>query len=105
MLRAVGAAFRELSDERAGACTSRSASAVPLTEEQQERLQDGTARHLQHSSQCWTSHVDPELLGGMTVQVGDWLFDGTVRSRLERLRNQLMAGSSQCLRPDEIARS
>ena len=38
-------------------------------------------------------NVDPELLGGMVVQVGDWVFDTSVKSRLERLRNQLMAGS------------
>ncbi len=30
--------------------------------------------------------VDPELLGGVTVRVGDRLIDGSVRGRLERLR-------------------
>ena len=34
------------------------------------------------------------LLGGLVVRVGDRLIDGSVRGRLERLRNQLVAGSA-----------
>ena len=39
-------------------------------------------------------HVDPDLLGGMVVWVGDWLYDASVRSRLESIRNQLIERSS-----------
>ena len=38
--------------------------------------------------------VDPELLGGLVVRVADWQFDGSVRSRLQNLRNQLIENSS-----------
>ena len=37
--------------------------------------------------------VDPSLLGGLVVRVGDRLIDGSVRGRLERLRNQLVSGA------------
>jgi F-type H+-transporting ATPase subunit delta len=37
--------------------------------------------------------VDPALLGGLTVQVGDQLHDASIRGRLERLRDQLNAGT------------
>ena len=33
--------------------------------------------------------VNPELLGGMRVRVGSDVWDGTVRNRLERLRQEL----------------
>lgn len=33
--------------------------------------------------------VDPELLGGLVVRVGDQLIDGSVRGRLDRLRTEL----------------
>src|SRR6266566_363809 len=37
--------------------------------------------------------VEPSLLGGVVVRVGDRLLDGSVRGRLERLRNQLASGA------------
>jgi F-type H+-transporting ATPase subunit delta len=37
--------------------------------------------------------VDPSLLGGLVVRVGDRLIDGSVRGRLERLRTQLVSGA------------
>jgi F-type H+-transporting ATPase subunit delta len=38
--------------------------------------------------------VDPELLGGLTIQIGDRLIDASVRGRLERLRVRLVQGTS-----------
>lgn len=32
--------------------------------------------------------VNPDLIGGLTIQVGDRLFDGSVRHQLEKLRRQ-----------------
>ncbi len=37
--------------------------------------------------------VDPDLLGGLTIQVRDQLLDASIRGRLERLRDQLHAGT------------
>jgi F-type H+-transporting ATPase subunit delta len=34
-------------------------------------------------------HVDPQLLGGMRIRVGNDVWDGTVRNRLERLQQEL----------------
>ena len=33
--------------------------------------------------------VDPDVIGGIAVRIGDQLYDATVRSRLERLRARL----------------
>jgi ATP synthase F1 delta subunit len=35
------------------------------------------------------SHVDPDVLGGIVLQVGDRVLDASVRNRLERLRKQV----------------
>ena len=35
--------------------------------------------------------VDPELIGGVLAKVGSTVYDGTVRSQLQRLRRQLLA--------------
>ena len=34
-------------------------------------------------------HVDPKLLGGMRIRVGNDVWDGSVRNRLERLQQEL----------------
>ena len=37
--------------------------------------------------------IDPELIGGLTVRIGDRLIDASVRGRLSRLRESLVAGA------------
>ena len=37
-------------------------------------------------------HVDPRILGGLVVRVGDTVLDGSVRRRLERLRGRMATG-------------
>ncbi len=39
-----------------------------------------------------TPLVDEEILGGLVIQIGDRLLDGSARARLEGLRDQLGAG-------------
>ena len=46
-----------------------------------KRIQDETGRKVELSS-----NVDPDVLGGLRVQVGNMVLDATVRNRLERLR-------------------
>jgi F-type H+-transporting ATPase subunit delta len=37
-------------------------------------------------------HVDPEILGGTVVRVGERIHDGSVRRRMTKLRRQLLSG-------------
>jgi F-type H+-transporting ATPase subunit delta len=55
-----------------------------LVEDIGKRIQDQTGRKVELSS-----NVDPEVLGGLMVRVGNMVLDGTVRNRLERLRKQV----------------
>jgi F-type H+-transporting ATPase subunit delta len=38
--------------------------------------------------------VDPALIGGLTIKIGDRLIDASVRGRLERLRGRLVQGTT-----------
>lgn len=38
--------------------------------------------------------IDPTLVGGLTIRIGDRLIDASVRGRLERLRGALIQGTS-----------
>lgn len=55
-----------------------------LVKEIGERIEEQTGRTVELSSQ-----VDPDVLGGLMVRVGNMVLDGTVRNRLERLRKQV----------------
>jgi ATP synthase F1 delta subunit len=55
-----------------------------LVQEIGSRIQEQTGRKVELSS-----NVDPDVLGGLMVRVGNMVLDGTVRNRLERLRKQV----------------
>jgi len=55
-----------------------------LVEDIGKRIQEQTGRKVELSS-----HVDPDVLGGLMVRVGNMVLDSTVRNRLERLRKQV----------------
>jgi F-type H+-transporting ATPase subunit delta len=49
-----------------------------------ERIAEQTGREVELSSK-----VDPDVLGGLQVRVGNMVLDATVRNRLEQLRKQV----------------
>ena len=55
-----------------------------LVEEIGRRIQEQTGRRVDLSS-----NVDPDVLGGLMVRVGNMVLDATVRNRLEQLRKQV----------------
>jgi F-type H+-transporting ATPase subunit delta len=55
-----------------------------LAEDIAKRIQEQTGRTVELSS-----NVDPEVLGGLMVRVGNMVLDDTVRNKLERLRKQV----------------
>ena len=88
----LAAEFRRLDDERQGITHATATSASPLTKDEvaalTKRLEQYTGGRIELDLE-----VDPSLLGGLVVRVGDRQIDGSVRSRLERLRNQLVSGA------------
>lgn len=88
----VAAEFRRLDDRRNGLTHAIATSAAPLGADEiraiTARLEEMTGDRI-----ALETAVDPELLGGVVVRVGDRLIDGSVRGRLERLRNQLASGA------------
>jgi len=69
-------------------------SAVPLSAEEAAAVQ-ARVEAMTGSTVSLRSEVDPSLVGGLTLRVGDRLLDASIRGRLERLRSQLLAGSRQ----------
>jgi F-type H+-transporting ATPase subunit delta len=88
----VVAEFIRLDERRQGIVHANATSAAPLTDLEVKAL---TARLEQMTGGriALETDVDAALLGGLIVRVGDRLIDGSVRGRLERLRNQLASGA------------
>jgi F-type H+-transporting ATPase subunit delta len=93
LIRHVLAAYREVLDQRAKRIRVTVRSVVPLSDEQVERLKQAIAQATGLDPMIGVK-TDPELLGGMIIQVGDHVFDSSVRNRIETIRNQLLARSS-----------
>ncbi|MEU2032060.1 F0F1 ATP synthase subunit delta [Nocardia amamiensis] len=87
----LGAAFDELSDLAAGRreqIVAHVRAAIALTDQQRDRLATSLGRIY---GKAITVHVqvDPSLLSGLVVRVGDDVIDGSALGRLEKLRRAL----------------
>ena len=61
---------------------------MPLTDAQQERLASVLAR-IQGRDVKINVTVDPSVIGGITVRVGDEVIDGSIATRIEQARRRL----------------
>lgn len=63
--------------------------ATPLSQEQQDRLRTALSRQAGHDVDLQVV-VDPSVIGGVRVVMGDEVIEGTVAGRLEDVRRQLV---------------
>jgi F-type H+-transporting ATPase subunit delta len=93
LIRAILAEAEVLNDRRRKRVRVSVRSAVPLANDQQDQLR-ARLRDVLQSEPVLEIKVDPELIGGLVVLAGDYLYDGSVRAQLMDLRNQLIERSS-----------
>ncbi len=93
LLRAVRQSYRDLMNVRARRIVVRVRTAAPLENDQRQQLIENIRESL-HLEPVLEERVDPDLLGGLVLRVGDRMFDGSVRSRLLKLREKLRERSS-----------
>ena len=63
-------------------------SAIPLTDDQKERLAKALSENLGQQVEVKVI-VDPAVMGGLVARVGDIVIDGTVRHRLDQLKEAI----------------
>ncbi len=83
------AAFEKVQDERAGVAQELVESAGPISDMQAEQISQAVGAVVNRRLQI-AKKLDPTLLSGVRVTVGDRVFDLTTRSYLETLRNRLL---------------
>jgi F-type H+-transporting ATPase subunit delta len=82
--------FEEVIRRRQGIAEAEVSSAMELSAAQKKELAQTLARLTGQKVELNYS-LDPALLGGAVVRIGDTVYDGSVRSRLNELRARLMA--------------
>jgi len=63
-------------------------SAIPLDDDQQARLADALSRRTGQKVSVKVN-VDPSILGGIVATIGDTVIDGSIRRRLDQLKESL----------------
>ena len=94
--------FGVLADKLRNRQTLEVASAVPLPDPLRERLRETFARAT-GSEILLHERLDPSLVAGIVVQLGDSRIDGSVRTRLENLRERMRRAVAEHAQPSRSA--
>jgi F-type H+-transporting ATPase subunit delta len=65
-------------------------TAVALSDDEAEKLAGNLASLLGGRKPVLKREVDPSILGGLVVQVGDRVYDASIRTNLENFRQHLL---------------
>jgi len=92
ILRPIHEAAHELYDNMRGITRVQVASAAELQEPVKHELADSIRRML-GGKPVLETEVWPELVGGMMMRVGDTVYDGSISTRLEKIRQEMIERS------------
>lgn len=90
LLDEIADAFDEALDERMGLVRAQVTSAAVLAEAQraqiEQALSEASGKRVRSEF-----HVDPKLIGGVVARIGSTVYDGSVRTQLETMRQALVS--------------
>ncbi len=64
-------------------------SATPLTDEKKQRLEESLGSMTGKKVQLDVA-VDPALIGGVVTRIGSTVYDGSIRTQLQKMKQQLV---------------
>jgi F-type H+-transporting ATPase subunit delta len=86
-------AFEQQLNDYRGEATAIVTSAIPLPERQQQEVANYLQALTGKRRINLQTRVNPDILGGIVAQIGDTLIDGSVRRRLNLMRDQIIRGT------------
>ena len=86
--------YEDLLDEELGRARAVVRSAGPLTAAERSALVELARRLTGRREVIVTTAVDPELLGGVVLDVGGTVYDGSIRTQLVRLSKAMAEGGA-----------
>lgn len=89
LLQEIYRSYQTLSDEKAGRMNAKIVTASqlsdPLLKEIVTSLEKKTGKKVSISSE-----VDPALIGGVVIKIGDIIYDGSIKTQLHRMKENIL---------------
>lgn len=82
--------FEKLYDYHNRTVVAKVTTAVPLSEDQKQRLADTFAKKMKAKKVIFNEVVEPEILGGVIIETENRVIDGSVRFNFEKLKKQIL---------------
>ena len=95
-IAAVRNAADDIFDDMMGRVVASVRTAVPLDDAMRSQITERLAQTMSRQVRLSES-VDPDLIGGMVIRIGDQVFDSSVANRLEKMKRRTRAGFSSKL--------
>ena len=86
--------FERLTYEQQQTAAAKVYSVKPLTEEEQMRVSTVFAKRVGKTTLRIENVIDPTLIGGIKVRVGNRIFDGSISGKLKRMERELVSAKS-----------
>lgn len=93
LIEQILADYRERVDQARGIVHARVTTAVPLTDAERQSVLEHVTQ-MTHQQVTLETAVDPSIIGGIVIRIGDRLIDGSARTRLLELKRRL-AGATR----------
>lgn len=82
--------FNELANDAAGVAEATVYSTRPLTADESEAISTTFGQKIGKQSLSITNSIDPSLIGGIRLQIGNRIYDSSLSAKLERLKKELI---------------
>ncbi|TWT27656.1 F0F1 ATP synthase subunit delta [Planomicrobium sp. CPCC 101110] len=82
--------YIRLANEEQGIADAKVYSVRPLSEEESISVSSVFAKKVGKQALRIENIIDPSLIGGMRIQIGNQIYDSSISSKLERLQRQLI---------------
>ncbi|MBQ9873835.1 MAG: F0F1 ATP synthase subunit delta, partial [Thermoguttaceae bacterium] len=93
LLRDIRLPLRRLDDARRGRIAVKITTAAPLDEKTRQIL-SSRLRDLVGGEPRFSVEIDPEMIGGIVVRVGDVVYDASIATQLELARREMIDRSA-----------
>lgn len=81
--------FSSILEERSGTISAQITSARPLSENEKAEMQSNLSK-LTGKNVSLTFNADETLIGGVVTRIGSTVYDGSVKTQLEELKQQMI---------------